>query len=130
MTSLTKIFSDIDLTFTKKPVTNDIAVSYDTQAVARSVRNLVLTQHYERHFKPDLGSAVNALLFEPCTSLSAKNLEKEITNVLTNYEPRVDNVTVQAIPSPDQNYYTINVTFFIQNLTVPTTITMILERNR
>lgn len=130
MATLTKVFSDIDLTFTKKPVTGDIALSYDNQAVIRSVRNLILTQHYERPFNPELGSAVNALLFEPCTSLSARNIEKEIQNVLANYEPRVDNVTVRATPSPDQNSYAITITFFIQNLTVPTTITMILERNR
>ena len=102
MATLTKIFSDIDFTFTKKPVTGDIALSYDNQAVIRSVRNLVLTNHYERPFNPELGSSVSALLFEPCTSLSAKNVEKEIQNVLSNYEPRIDNVQVRATPAPDQ----------------------------
>ena len=70
---------------------------------------------------------MSALLFEPCTSLTARNLENEIKNLLQNYEPRVDNVSVTVTPSPDQNYYNITIVFFIQNLTVPTTITFFLN---
>ena len=74
MANLTRIYSDIDFTFTKKPVTNDVALSFDTQAVIRSIRNLLLTRHYERPFNPDLGSNIDAMLFEMVSPLTATSL--------------------------------------------------------
>ena len=130
MASLTRIYSDIDFTFTKKPVTNDVALSFDTQAVIRSIRNLLLTRHYERPFNPDLGSNIDAMLFEMVSPLSATSLEKEIQNVIENYEPRatVDSIVVSA--QPDYNAYNVTITFYIENATLPTTVTLLLERNR
>lgn len=130
MANLTRIYSDIDFTFTKKPVTNDVALSFDTQAVIRSVRNLLLTRHYERPFNPDLGSNIDALLFEMVSPLSATSLEREIQNVIENYEPRarVDSIVVSA--QPDYNAYNVTITFYIENATLPTTVTLLLERNR
>ena len=130
MASLTRIYSDIDFTFTKKPVTNDVALSFDTQAVIRSVRNLLLTRHYERPFNPDLGSNIDAMLFEIVSPLTATSLEREIQNVIENYEPRarVDSIVVSA--QPDNNAYNATITFYIENATLPTTVTLLLERNR
>ena len=130
MASLTKIYSDIDFTFTKKPVTADVALSFDTQAVIRSVRNLLLTRHYERPFNPDLGSNIDAMLFELVSPLAATSLEREIQNVIENYEPRarVDSIVVSA--QPDNNVYNVTITFYIENATLPTTVTLLLERNR
>jgi phage baseplate assembly protein W len=130
MASLTRIYSDIDFTFTKKPVTNDVALSFDAQAVIRSVRNLLLTRHYERPFNPDLGSNIDAMLFEMVSPLTATSLEREIQNVIENYEPRarVDSIVVSA--QPDNNAYNATITFYIENATLPTTVTLLLERNR
>ena len=64
MATLSKIYSDIDFTFTKKPVVGDVALSYDEKAVIRSIRNLLLTKQYERLFDPLLGSNIDSLLFE------------------------------------------------------------------
>ena len=130
MASLTRIYSDIDFTFTKKPVTADVALSYDAQAVIRSVRNLLLTRHYERPFNPDLGSNIDAMLFEMVSPLTANSLEREIQNVIENYEPRarVDSIAVSA--QPDKNAYNVTITFYIENATLPTTVTLLLERNR
>lgn len=130
MATLTRIYSDIDFTFTKKPVTADVALSYDTQAVIRSIRNLLLTRHYERPFNPDLGSNLDALLFEMVSPLTASSLEQEMRNVIENYEPRarVDNIVVS--PDPDNNAYNATITFYIENATLPTTVTLLLERNR
>jgi len=130
MANLTKVFSDIDLTFTKKPAGGDIALSYDSQAVIRSVRNLIQTNHYERLFNPNLGSSVGALLFENISPLTAATLEREIQNVIDNYEPRAKVSSIVATPDYDHNAYNVTITFFIQNLTSPTTITVILQRNR
>lgn len=130
MATLKKLYSDIDFTFTRKPVTNDVALSFDEMAVIRSVRNLLLTNHYERPFQPELGSNINTLLFEPISPITSSSLQTEIENMITNYEPRalLKNVTVNA--QPDQNAYEVSLEFYIQNATLPTTVTILLERNR
>ena len=101
--TITKIYSDIDFTFTKKPVTADVALSYDDQAVIRSIRNLLLTNHFERPFNPDLGSNLNALLFELVSPLTAASLEREINTMIDNYEPRARVNEVIVTPLPDNN---------------------------
>jgi phage baseplate assembly protein W len=88
MATLSKIYSDIDFTFTKKPVVGDVALSYDAQAVIRSIRNILLTRHYEKPFNPDFGSNIDAILFEMVSPLSATSLEREIRTSIENYEPR------------------------------------------
>jgi len=130
MATIKNLYSDIDFTFTRKPVTNDIALSYDEMAVIRSVRNLLLTNHYERPFQPELGSNINSLLFEPISPITSSSLQTEIENMISNYEPRalVKSVTVNA--RPDQNAYEVSLEFYIQNATLPTTVTILLERNR
>jgi phage baseplate assembly protein W len=130
MATLQKIYSDIDFTFTKKPVTADVALSYDSQAVIRSIRNLLSTKHYERPFNPDLGANVDALLFEPISPLTAGALESEIKTAIGNYEPRASLDTITVNPQPDNNAYNVTLSFYIQNATLPTTVTLLLERNR
>jgi hypothetical protein len=130
MATLQKIYSDIDFTFTKKPVTADVALSYDSQAVIRSIRNLLSTKHYERPFNPDLGANIDNILFEPISPLSAGALEDEIRATISNYEPRALLQTVNISPQPDYNSYSVSLTFYIQNATLPTTVTLLLERNR
>ena len=130
MATLNKIYSDIDFTFALRPVVGDIALSYDTQAVTRSIRNLLLTNHFERPFNPDLGSNLGALLFEPISPSTTAAIQNEITATITNYEPRaiLDNVAVSALP--EQNAYSVRITFYLVNVASPTTVTVLLERNR
>lgn len=130
MATLTNIYSDIDFTFTKKPVTADVALSYDQQAVIRSIRNLLQTNHYERPFNPDLGSNIDGILFEPISPLSANSLKKEIQATINNYEPRATLKDVQVTVQPDMNAYNVSLSFYIENATLPTTVTLLLERNR
>jgi phage baseplate assembly protein W len=113
-TTVSKIYSDIDFTFTKKPVTADVALSYDQQAVIRSVRNLLLTRYYERPFNPDLGSNIDALLFEMVSPLTSSALETEIRNTIENYEPRarISDLVVNAMP--DNNAYEITLSFTLK----------------
>jgi phage baseplate assembly protein W len=103
MATLKKIYSDLDLTFNRTPVKNDVALSYDDQAIIRSVRNLLLTNFYERPFQPNLGSNINKLLFEPVNSLTSGNLKEDIRNVITNYEPRVGIDEIVVTPNEDEN---------------------------
>ena len=130
MATLSKIYSDIDFTFTRKPVTGDVALSFDDQAVIRSIRNLLSTNHFERPFNPDLGSNLNAILFEIVSPLSAASLEREIATMIDNYEPRAQVNEIVVTPLPDQNAYNVNLSFYIENATLPTTVTLLLERNR
>ena len=130
MANIQKIYSDIDFTFTKKPVGADVALSYDTQAVTRSIRNLLNTKNYDRLFNPDLGSQITGLLFENMSSVVSATMESMIVNMIRNYEPRalLEKVSVTAVP--DKNAYSVSITFFIENATLPTNVTILLERNR
>lgn len=130
MATLKKLYSDIDFTFYRKPGLGDVDVAYDDQAVLRSIRNLLSTRHYERPFNPNLGSNIEALLFENITPTTANSLETEIAVVIKNYEPRAILSGVVVTPNPDQNAYTVTVTFYLVNATLPTTVTLLLERNR
>jgi phage baseplate assembly protein W len=130
MATLSKIYSDIDFTFTKKPVTGDVALSFDDQAVIRSVRNLLSTRNYERPFNPDLGSSMDALLFENISPLTANSIKNEISRMIGNYEPRANIKDVVVNSDPDKNAYNVTLSFYIENATLPTTVTLLLERNR
>jgi len=130
MATINKIYSDIDFAFTKKPGTADVALSYDAQAVSRSIRNLLNTQNYDRLFNPDLGSQITGLLFENMSPIVASTMETIITNLITNYEPRAKIQSVKVSSQPDLNAYNVTITFYVENATLPTTTTILLERNR
>mgnify|MGYP000666023663 FL=1 len=130
MANLQKIYSDLDLTFRRLPVTNDVALSYDEQAVIRSVRNLLLTGFYERPFQPNLGSNLNKLLFEPADQLTSNLIESEVRDVISNFEPRITVNTINVTISPDENSFNLSMTFFVGNNTRATTVTLLLQRSR
>lgn len=123
-------YSDLDLTFTMHPVKKDIVLSIDDQAVARAVRNLILTNHYERPFHPEIGSNVRKMLFEPISPLTANYLQREIEDTIKNYEPRVRLQQVVVQVNPDSNSYSAIISFYINNRTQPTTLNLVLQRLR
>lgn len=128
--TLDKIYADLDLTFTRNPITGDIPFKYDEQAVIRSVRNLLQTNFYERPFQPDVGSNIDAHLFELTTTLSAGSIETEVRNVINNYEPRARIISVHVVVQEDLNRFYIELEFFVGNNTAPTQINLILQRSR
>lgn len=128
--TLQKIYSDLDLTFARNPVTGDVSFSYDDQAVIRSIRNLLLTNFYERPMQPNLGSNMSAYLFEPITAITAASLETEIRDVVNNYEPRAKVKDIKVIALEDNNAFYIELSFFIGNKTEPTLVNLLLERRR
>lgn len=130
MATIQKLYSDIDFTLTKRPVVGDIALSYDSQAIVRSLRNILLTKKFEKLWNPNFGSNVDTLLFENISDVTAAALEKEISVAITNYEPRVNLKNVVVTPYVDRNAYDVTMTFYIANATQPTTVTVFLERNR
>ena len=130
MTTLQKIYSDIDFTFLPKPVVKDIALSYDTQAIIRSIRNLLLTNYYERPFQPEIGSNVRRLLFENLDVITATTIKNEIERTIQNYEPRVTVKNINVTADFDNNGFKVYLEFFIVNQTAPITINFLLERIR
>ena len=124
------IYSDLDLRFTPQPVSKDVSLSYDDQAVIRSVRNLLLTKPYERLFQPDMGSEIDSLLFEPITPLTGNLLKDEIIRTINNYEPRVSIASLDVNAYPDQNGYSVSMFFYIGNQTTPTGVNLVLKRSR
>ena len=123
-------YSDLDLKFTQHPVKKDIVLSVDDQAVIRSVRNLIMTNHYERPFHPEIGSNVRRMLFEPISPLTANYLQREIADTIKNFEPRATIKEVVVQVDPDHNYYQANISFYINNRTEPTTVNLVLQRLR
>ena len=129
-TNIARQYRDLDLNFTIHPVKKDVNKHLDALAVINSVKNLILTNHYERPFQPSLGSGVERMLFEPIDFLTAQSLRSEIENVITNHEPRVVIDSILVVADPDNNSYSVSLQFFIGNNVEPTAINLILERTR
>ena len=125
-----RIYSDLDLDFTRNPVTSDIVKLNDVDSVKRSVKNLIQTNHYERPFHPEIGSDIRGLLFENMTPLTALNLERKLIEVLTNFEPRAKIVNVIAQPQEDANRYHIQISFYVVGISTPVVVETYLTRLR
>ena len=126
----TYTYSDLDLNFGIHPVKKDLVTKKDENAVAFAIRNLILTNHYERPFNPELGSNVRKLLFEPVSVFTASDLQKMIEQTIANFEPRARVRKVDVIPNEDNNAYDIRIEFFIDMKTNPITADFLLERIR
>ena len=126
----TRIFSDLDLNFTAHPVTKDISRRYDENAIKTSLKNLILTRNFERPFHSEIGSPINALLFEPPSPMLNITLQRAIVDVVNNFEPRVDLLDVNVLSSPDENSLYVTITFKIVNTQQPLTLDLTLERTR
>jgi len=85
-------YQDLDLLFTAHPLTGDVATKKDSDAVRRSVRNIVMTNYYERPFKPSLGGNIRGLLFELDTDRKLNRAKKRLAEAIQDFEPRVENV--------------------------------------
>ncbi len=129
-TNVTRVYKDLDLNFTVHPVKKDVSKHSGERAVINSIKNLILTNHYERPFQPDLGSNVQRLLFENVDAINAAALEREILQVIKNFEPRVRVNKVSVLPDYDNNRFVVDMEFIINNLTNPITINFFLERVR
>jgi len=124
-------YSDLDLFFGRKSVSKDINKVTDVQAVKRSIRNLVLTNHYEKPFHPEIGSGVRGILFEPMTPITAHVLTRKIEDVIENFEPRARLISVTAFPNLDRNEYECTIEFYVVNTpTELVDLTVFLERLR
>ena len=108
-------YKDLDLFFSRKNGTNDIEKITDVEAVKRSVRNLVLTNFYEKPFHPEIGSGIRDMLFENMTPITAVVLARKVEDVIENFEPRARLIGVRALPNLDRNEYEVTIEFFVVN---------------
>ena len=126
----TRNYSDLDLNFAIHPVKKDINKHTGEMAVINALKNLILTNHYEKPFFPDYGSNVRRLLFENLDIITATALEKEITQTIQNFEPRVQVINLNVTPKFDDNAFQVELLFNIINRTEPVSISFLLERSR
>ena len=114
-----KAFKDINLSFKRHPVTNDVVTIRDEDAIKRSVKNIVFTILGEKPFQPLFGSVINESLFELSTALSEMKVSDEITQSLLNYEPRIANTEVTVSVYPDSNEMNVTVQYDIVGIPAP-----------
>jgi phage baseplate assembly protein W len=123
-------YQDIDLSFQKNPITRDIYTLTDAEAVRKSVKHLVLTKFFERRLNPYIGSTVYMQLFENITPYTLANLRRSIIDVINNFEPRAELLSVNINPDIDNNYIEINISFYIINLPEVYDVKITVERLR
>ena len=124
-------YTDLDLFFGKKSSNSDVQELTDVKAVKRSIRNLVLLNHYEKPFHPEIASGIRNMLFELMTPVTAQILARKIEDVINNYEPRARLVGVTAIPLLDKNTYEVSIEFYVVNTpTELVDLSIMLERLR
>jgi phage baseplate assembly protein W len=111
----TRKYKDVSLSFTRHPITGDIAGLTDADAVKRSVRNLINTDFYERPFHPEIGSDVRKTLFEPVDISTAESLSIYIEECIVNFEPRVELSSVRVDANIDRNGYNVIIEFYLIN---------------
>ena len=130
MAKITRTFSDIDLNFTKHPVTQDVSKKFDDAAIKQSIKTLVLTRNYERPFHSEIGTPLSSLMFEQVSPVAAQLIKKVIEQTIVNFEPRVVLMDVQVKFSPDNNSVYCSITYRIVNTSTPQTVNLTLKRTR
>ena len=126
-----KEYVDLDLFFGKKSSNSDIQDLTNVKAVKRSIRNLILTNHFEKPFHPEIGSGVRDMLFENMTPVTAHILARKVEDAILNFEPRARLIGVRAEPILDRNTYEVTIEFYVVNQpTELVDLSVMLERLR
>ena len=115
-----RAFKDINLSFKRHPVTNDVVTIRNEDAIKRSVRNIIFTILGEKPFEPNFGSVISRSLFDLNTNLNEIRISDEIQQSLLNYEPRIDNIVVTASIYPESNELNCVVQYDIVGIPAPT----------
>jgi phage baseplate assembly protein W len=127
---ISRLYKDLDLSFTKNPVTGDVSKKIDVNAVKQSLNILMQTNFYERPFAPEKGANLRGYLFEPMSNLVANVLQSTIRNMIASYEPRVRIETIFVRPNFDIDTYEIELRFFVIGISSPQTLVAQLKRLR
>ena len=116
---VSKSFKDLSMSFKFNPLSGDLIALKNENAIARAVRNIVLTTPGEKLFDPDFGSSVGEILFENVDDITAVSIRDEIRSSLTNYEPRVELIDVEVEPNFDENQFDVLITYRIIGVDIP-----------
>ena len=116
---VSKSFKDLSMSFKFNPLSGDLIALKNENAIARAVRNIVLTTPGEKLFDPDFGSSVGEILFENVDDITAVSIKDEIRSSLTNYEPRVELIDVEVEPNFDENQFDVLITYRIIGVDIP-----------
>ena len=125
-----RIYKDLNMSFTKNPATKDVARLFDVQAIKRAVKNIILTNKYERPFNPDFGCNLRGFLFENITEPLLVIIKDRVAMAIEKYEPRVSVEDVVVKNSTDPNGIRISVSFLINGVEAPVTVSTFLQRVR
>lgn len=123
-------YSDLDLDLTPHPVTGEIVINKNADAVKQSIVNLILTNLGERFFHHEIGSDIRASLFENFSDVTAMIIKKNVENTINNNEPRAELLDVGVAVQEDNNRYQVKIVFRPINLTEPVIVDFFLERTR
>ena len=123
-------YRDLDLDFGLNSVTKDVNKLTDAEAIKRSVRNLINTNNYERPFRPEIGSGIRGLLFEPMTELTSHFMQVKIAEILNEFEPRISVSNIIINNQEDRNAYSVSIHFLIKGTQEPVIVDTFLERLR
>lgn len=127
---VTRKYSDLDFDFIAHPLSGDVPALTDSDAVKRSIRNLMLTGTYERPFQPTIGANLKQLLFEPINPMTQMSIQLLITDVIRLHEPRVAVLDLKVQVSEDESGYNVVLVFAINETSEITTVDFFLERLR
>ena len=128
---VSQTFKDISASFQVNPINDDLIAVKNATAIARSIRNLIMTQQGARFFNPLLGSQVTGLLFENVDELTASAIKDEITPTIENFEPRVELTDVDVDPNHDNSEFNVTINYEIVGIDVlPQELTLALQPTR
>ena len=126
-----KYFADLDLKFASNPVTKDVSIKYDSDAIRRAVKNLVLTDNFERPFKPGIGANIRAILFELTDEDLTDEISLRVEKLLENFEPRIEDVRVEVSEDAlDSNALNVTIYYNIKNDPRPQELDVVVNRIR
>ena len=125
-----RIYADLNLSFTKNPATKDVARLFDVQAIKRAVKNIILTNKYERPFNSDFGCNLRGFLFENISEPLLVIIKDRVAMAIEKYEPRVTVEDVVVNDDQDKNGLSIMVSFLINGTEAPVSVSTFLQRVR
>ena len=117
--SVSQGFKDISMTFQSNPLTNDLIALKNTNAITRSIRNIIFTYPGEKPFDPEFGSQISRSLFENITLFTAIEIKREIEYSINRYEPRAQLINVAVQPNYDANGFDVNINYTVIGIDVP-----------
>ena len=124
------VYKDFDLSFSRNPLTNDLATKSDANAIMQSVKSLLNTNYYERPFRPDVGSNLRALLFELSDVFLIDDIKNAIREVILNHEPRITIGSIEVEDRSEYNAYSVNMVYNINVTQEVKSIDLTLKRLR